>query len=356
MATVTLKNVTKRYGGVEAVHDLSLEIPDGQFTVLVGPSGCGKTSTLRMVAGLETVTSGRMFIGEREVTRLEPKHRDVAMVFQNYALYPHLTVEQNMGFPLRAKGMDRGAIARRVREVAESLELESLLGRKPRALSGGQQQRVAIGRAIVRRPKVFLFDEPLSNLDAKLRVEMRTELLRIQRELGTTALYVTHDQEEAMTLSDVIVVLRDGEIAQTGSPAEIYAEPTDTFVASFVGSPKMNLIDGDLSGGTLAAGPLRLPADGVPQGPATLGVRPEDVLVGVAEPDFTARVDLVELLGPRAIVTLDAAGTRLTAVVEASALPGVAEGRDVPVAVRRKSAHLFGADGRRVGEPWRSAA
>ncbi|MQA78133.1 MAG: sn-glycerol-3-phosphate ABC transporter ATP-binding protein UgpC [Streptosporangiales bacterium] len=350
MATVTLEKVTKRYGDVEAVRDLDLDIDDGRFTVLVGPSGCGKTSTLRMVAGLEPVTSGRVWIGPTDVTRLEPKDRDVAMVFQNYALYPHLTVRENIAFPLRARALSRTEVDRRVGDAARSLGIEALLGRKPRALSGGQQQRVAIGRAIVRQPHVFLFDEPLSNLDAKLRVEMRTELARLQRELGTTALYVTHDQEEAMTLSDEMVVLRDGEVAQRGAPADLYARPVDVFVAGFVGSPRMNLVKADAGDGTVHVGAARIERAGVPSGPVTVGVRPEDVLVGAAAsaPDLRARVELVELLGPRAIVTLDADGMTLTAVVEARHLDGVHEGVTVPVTLSRDDLHLFGPDDRRL--------
>jgi multiple sugar transport system ATP-binding protein len=255
---VRLEKVVKKYGDVGAVHGIDLELQDGKFTVLVGPSGCGKTTTLRMIAGLESVTDGRIFIGDLDVTDLEPKDRDVSMVFQNYALYPHLTVADNIAFPLMARGAKRADVQERIDEVAKALEITQLLGRKPKELSGGQQQRVAIGRAIIRQPKVFLFDEPLSNLDAKLRVEMRTELLRLQRQLGTTAVYVTHDQEEAMTLSDVMVVMRDGVICQQGRPVDVYEYPVDTFVASFVGSPRMNLIKGVTENGTFTfAGGLR---------------------------------------------------------------------------------------------------
>lgn len=344
MATVRFSGVNKSYGSTSIVTDLNLELPDGSFTVLVGPSGCGKSTSLRMLAGLETVTSGTVTIGERDVTNLQPRDRDIAMVFQNYALYPHLTVRENIAFPLRASKTPRAEAGRRADEVAESLGLGKLLDRKPKDLSGGQQQRVAIGRAIIREPSVFLFDEPLSNLDAKLRVETRTELLQIQRRLGITSVYVTHDQEEAMTLSDRMVVLRDGRIAQEGTPLEVYNTPVDTFVASFVGSPKMNLVDGDLAGRTftLPTG-FTVDVDGVDAaGPITLGVRPDD-LVPVAADDATARVTLIELLGPRAIVTIDALGTELTSVVETSRLTGITEGAPVALSVRPGAAHAFDA-------------
>ncbi|MBI3224500.1 MAG: ABC transporter ATP-binding protein [Mycolicibacterium cosmeticum] len=344
MATVRFSGVNKSYGSTSIVTDLNLELPDGSFTVLVGPSGCGKSTSLRMLAGLETVTSGTISIGERDVTDLQPRDRDVAMVFQNYALYPHLTVRENIAFPLRASKTPRVEAQRRADEVAESLGLGKLLGRKPKDLSGGQQQRVAIGRAIIREPSVFLFDEPLSNLDAKLRVETRTELLQIQRRLGITSVYVTHDQEEAMTLSDRMVVLRDGRIAQEGTPLEVYNTPVDTFVASFVGSPKMNLVDGDLAGRTftLPTG-FTVDVDGVDAaGPITIGVRPDD-LVPVAADDGAARVILIELLGPRAIVTIDALGTELTSVVETSRLTGITEGAPVALSVRPGAAHAFDA-------------
>jgi multiple sugar transport system ATP-binding protein len=352
MTGVSLKGVVKKYGDVEAVRELDLELPSGQFTVLVGPSGCGKTTTLRMVAGLETVTSGTIHIGDRDVTDLEPKHRDVSMVFQNYALYPHLTVRENIAFPILARGGDRTAAMARVDEVAAALSVSQLLERKPRALSGGQQQRIAIGRAIVRSPQVFLFDEPLSNLDAKLRVEMRTEILRLQRSLGTTALYVTHDQEEAMTLSDVMVVMRDGEIAQMGAPATLYADPANVFVASFVGSPKMNLLEGDVDSGVFrTSGGFLQELSDVRSGSTTLGVRPEDVMLGSrAEPGRQARVEIVELLGPRAIVTLEVDGVGMTAVVEASDLASVPEGALVPMSLRPGALHVFDtATGVRLG-------
>ncbi|EJZ07716.1 ABC transporter ATP-binding protein [Mycolicibacterium vaccae] len=343
MATVRFSGVNKAYGNTSVVSDLDLELPDGSFTVLVGPSGCGKSTSLRMLAGLETVTSGTITIGDRDVTHLQPRDRDIAMVFQNYALYPHLTVAENIAFPLRATKTPRGQALARAAEIAESLGLAKLLNRKPKDLSGGQQQRVAIGRAIIREPSVFLFDEPLSNLDAKLRVETRTELLQIQRRLGITSVYVTHDQEEAMTLSDRMVVMRDGQIAQQGTPQEVYARPADTFVAAFVGSPKMNLIDGEVSGTafTMADGFSLAVDQTTAAGPVTLGVRPDDLLPTVSDGDGAARVILIEHLGPRAIVTIDARGTELTSVVETSRLSGISEGTAVDLAVRPGATHLF---------------
>lgn len=342
MATVRFAHVTKSYGPIPVVTDLSLELPDGSFTVLVGPSGCGKSTSLRMLAGLESVTSGTIAIGDRDVTHLQPRDRDVAMVFQNYALYPHLTVRENIAFPLRAAKVPRAEALERAAAVAESLDLSKLLARRPKDLSGGQQQRVAIGRAIIREPSVFLFDEPLSNLDAKLRVETRTELLQIQRRLGITCLYVTHDQEEAMTLSDRMVVMRDGRAAQVGTPLEVYDAPVDTFVASFVGSPKMNILDGDLADGsfTLANGFVLTTERADARGAVTLGIRPDD-LVPTATDGAEATVKLVELLGPRAIVTIDARGAELTSVVESARMSGITEGAAVSLSTRPGAAHVF---------------
>ena len=342
MSIVRFAGVSKSYGSTNVVSGLDLDLPEGSFTVLVGPSGCGKSTSLRMLAGLESVTSGNIYIGDRDVTHLEPKDRNIAMVFQNYALYPHLNVRENIAFPLRATKAPRAEAMRRTEEVAASLGLEKLLGRKPKDLSGGQQQRVAIGRAIIRQPAVFLFDEPLSNLDAKLRVETRTELLQIQRQLGITSLYVTHDQEEAMTLSDRMVVMRDGQIAALGTPHEIYAEPPNIFVATFVGSPKMNLIEGAVEGGVFhSPDGLRIPVPWSGSGAVTLGVRPDD-LVLTASHDGNARVAIVELLGPRAIVSVDGPGARLTSVVEAGALPDLPIGSRVGLSIRSASgAHLF---------------
>ncbi|MDZ4269560.1 MAG: ABC transporter ATP-binding protein [Mycobacterium sp.] len=349
MAAVSFERVTKSYGDATVVSGLDLELADGSMTVLVGPSGCGKTTSLRMLAGLEDVTSGTIRIAEHDVTRLEPKQRDIAMVFQNYALYPHLTVRENIAFPLRAKRIARAEALRRADEIAESLGLGHLIGRKPKDLSGGQQQRVAIGRAIIREPAVFLFDEPLSNLDAKLRVETRTELLRLQRRLGVTSLYVTHDQEEAMTLSDRIVVMRDGRIVQAGPPDQVYRYPADTFVATFVGSPKMNLVDGTVSAGELRAGSdLRITVGGADAAAVTIGVRPDDLTL-TADPDGSATVELVELLGPRAIVTVGVGKHRLTSVVGAAALAAIPVGATVRLSAQPSEVHCFSvASGERL--------
>src|SRR5947207_9149363 len=256
MAKVHLRDVRKSYADLEVIHGVDIEVADGEFIVIVGPSGCGKSTLLRMVAGLETITGGEIVIGDRVVNRLEPKDRDIAMVFQNYALYPHMSVFDNMAYGLKIRGLARSDIDARVKRAGEILELGPLLQRKPRQLSGGQRQRVAMGRAIVREPAVFLFDEPLSNLDAKLRVQMRAELQALHRRLGTTSLYVTHDQVEAMTLAHRMIVMNAGRAEQIGAPLEVYAKPATTFVASFIGSPPMNLI---------------------PQEGKLLGVRPEDL-------------------------------------------------------------------------------
>ncbi|MBB2772130.1 MULTISPECIES: ABC transporter ATP-binding protein [Mycolicibacterium] len=340
MASVTFSAVTKAFGDATVVSELDLELTDGSMTVLVGPSGCGKTTSLRMLAGLEKVSSGSIHIGDRDVTALEPKERDIAMVFQNYALYPHLSVRENIAFPLRAKKIARTEALRRADGIAESLGLGHLTARKPKDLSGGQQQRVAIGRAIIREPSVFLFDEPLSNLDAKLRVETRTELLRLQRRLGITSLYVTHDQEEAMTLSDRIVVMRDGRIAQAAPPAEVYQRPADTFVATFVGSPKMNLVTGAVAAGELRCDGLRMTVGGPDASAVTIGVRPDDLTLSAAA-DGAATVELVELLGPRAIVTVRAGDERLTSVVAAAQLADISPGTAVELSARPADVHRF---------------
>src|SRR6478672_6438022 len=248
MAQVVMRSLNKKYDEVHAVKDVNLGINDKEFVVLVGPSGCGKTTTLRMVAGLESITSGRILIDDKIINELAPMDRDIAMVFQNYALYPHMSVYDNMAFGLKMRKFDRAEIGKRVREAAEILGIEGYLKRKPRQLSGGQRQRVALGRAIVRHPQVFLFDEPLSNLDAKLRVQMRVELKKLHERLETTATYVTHDQVEAMTLGDRVVVMRDGRVQQVGEPLELYGRPANKFVASFIGSPAMNFVDVSISG------------------------------------------------------------------------------------------------------------
>lgn len=348
MAEVVLDHVVKRFGDVVAVNDVSLHISDGSFTVLLGPSGCGKTTTLRLIAGLEEVTSGRIYIGGRDVTDLEPKDRNVAMVFQNYALYPHLRVYDNIAFPLKAAKLPRSEIDRRVREVAELLGIKDLLTRKPRQLSGGQQQRVAIGRAIVRKPNVFLFDEPLSNLDAKLRIQMRTELLRLHRRLRTTTIYVTHDQEEAMTLGDTVVVMNQGEIMQIGAPWEIYNRPKNLFVAGFIGSPEMNFLNGTLMERVfqLRSGIRVELGVEITSGEAILGVRPDDVhLLEHAPPEATspleATMDVIEFLGSRAIVSLTLGQDRLRMVIPESLVTEIDEGKVCKVVFDRRKLHLF---------------
>jgi multiple sugar transport system ATP-binding protein len=341
MGTVTLRDVHKAYGASTIVEKLNLDFPDGSFTVLVGPSGCGKSTTLRMIAGLETVTSGTVTINDNDVTTLEPRDRNIAMVFQNYALYPHLSVLENIAFPLRATKTSRADARKRAQDIAESLGLGHLTHRKPKDLSGGQQQRVAIGRAIIREPAVFLFDEPLSNLDAKLRVETRSELLAIQRRLGITSIYVTHDQEEAMTLSERMVVMRDGKVAQVGTPAEVYATPNSVFVATFVGSPKMNILKGTLAAGTFASvSGISGAVTSSHSGQVLLGLRPEDVTV-TASPNGHATIEQIELLGPRAVVTLKLGDDKVVSVVEAGPLAALHTGARVSLGFRPESAHLF---------------
>lgn len=300
MTGVTLSNTIKRYGDVQVIHGIDLEIEDGEFCVFVGPSGCGKSTLLRMIAGLEETTGGSMHIGERDVTRMDPSDRGVAMVFQTYALYPHMTVEENMGFGLKMNGVPKVEIQQKVKAASDVLKLDEYLKRKPAALSGGQRQRVAIGRAIVRGPEVFLFDEPLSNLDAELRVEMRVEIARLHKEIGATMIYVTHDQVEAMTLADKIVVLRAGVIEQVGAPLELYRDPDNRFVAGFIGSPAMNFLNGtvveggvDVPGlGRVVAVDAALPGAGAA---VTLGVRPEHLEVTSGKGALKA--ELSEALG-----------------------------------------------------------
>ncbi len=306
MASIGIRDVSKIYnGGVTAVSDVNINIADGEFIVLVGPSGCGKSTLLRMVAGLETISQGEVTIGGRIVNDVDPADRDIAMVFQNYALYPHMTVYENLAYGLKNRRTPKAEIDARVAEAARMLELQPYLERKPRALSGGQRQRVAMGRAIVRKPSAFLFDEPLSNLDAKLRVSMRGEIKRLQRRVGTTSIYVTHDQLEAMTLADRLVVLSGGRIEQIGRPLDVYHRPATTFVASFIGSPAMNLVSGELHGSKLALGPalIDLGATVPTQGAVTVGLRAEDLrLHEGAEGSLPFRIDYVEELGSQRLV------------------------------------------------------
>jgi multiple sugar transport system ATP-binding protein len=325
---VVLKDLVKVYGHHLAVRGIDLHIPQGAFTVFVGPSGCGKSTTLRMIAGLETVSHGEVLIGGRVVNEVPSRERGVAMVFQSYALYPHMTVRQNLEFSLKLAKLSREAIASRVDHAARILELEPYLDRKPARLSGGQRQRVAMGRAIVREPEVFLFDEPLSNLDAKLRGQMRIEIKRLQRRLKVTTIYVTHDQVEAMTLADLIVVMKDGRIAQTGSPLEVFEHPASRFVAGFIGSPPMNFIEGEVtangSGLVFANGSLTVPLpagrfEAAPGRPVSLGVRPEDIVPeghGLPPPrsvEISAPVSLTEMLGNETLLFITLGGTEAIA-------------------------------------------
>lgn len=349
MARISLQHVSKSFGGDQgpwAVNDFCLEIEDGELIVFVGPSGCGKSTTLRMIAGLEDTTSGTITIGGRDVTDLPPKDRNVAMVFQNYALYPQKSVYENMAFGLRARGEAQQEIDRRVRTAAASLDLEALLQRKPRQLSGGQMQRVALGRALVRDPDVFLLDEPLSNLDAKLRVRMREEIATLHARLRATMIFVTHDQVEAMTLGDRIVIMRDGVIQQAGKPLELYDRPANTFVAGFIGSPEMNLIDGDLVN---ASGRLEVRSGeltvGLPEKTftvneqsVTLGIRPEHIVISNGSP-FEMTVSLVEQIGAQTYLMGTIAGHKMRAVFERR--DEIRAGDRIPIALPTERLHLF---------------
>jgi len=348
MANVTIKNLNKNYeNGFHAVKDVNLEIRDKEFMVLVGPSGCGKTTTLRMVAGLEEITSGQILIGENVVNDLPPMDRNIAMVFQNYALYPHKSVFQNMAFGLQMRKYPPEEIRKRVQEAAEILGIEALLERKPRQLSGGQRQRVAVGRAIVRHPEVFLFDEPLSNLDAKLRVQMRVELKRLHERLETTAIYVTHDQVEAMTLGDRVVVMKDGWVQQVGEPLGLYGKPANKFVAGFIGSPSMNFVDVTLNGGWVEAKGLRLKAPAriaaMSGRQLTLGVRPEALRIAnggdPAERCLDSAVDVVEPLGNEILLNFRVGAVPMVARVD----PGVRvkAHENIRLAVDPERMHFF---------------
>jgi multiple sugar transport system ATP-binding protein len=357
MAQVVMTELNKKYDEVHAVKDVNLHIRDKEFVVLVGPSGCGKSTTLRMVAGLEEITAGEIRIGDRVVNDLPPKDRDIAMVFQNYALYPHMTVYDNMAFGLKMRKFPKAEIEKHVREAAEMLGIQDLLKRKPRQLSGGQRQRVAVGRAIVRHPQVFLFDEPLSNLDAKLRVQMRVELKRLHDRLETTAIYVTHDQVEAMTLGDRVVVMKDGWIQQVGEPLELYGSPANRFVAGFIGSPAMNFVDVTMAetNGSLC---VEAPGLRVQVPPArterlrkykgqrvTFGVRPEDVHIATASDQpqhvFDATVEVVEPLGSEILLDVRAGGSLLVARVDPTVRVKVHEA--LRLAVEPDRLHFFDA-------------
>ena len=350
MAGIAIEKLVKRYGPTQVVHGIDLDIQDGEFVVFVGPSGCGKSTTLRMIAGLEEINDGTIAIGGRVVNRLEPKERNIAMVFQNYAIYPHMSVAENIAFGLYTSQLDKAAKRKRVEEVAEVLGLTKLLERRPSALSGGQRQRVAIGRAMVRDPAVFLFDEPLSNLDAQLRAQMRLEIKRLHQRLGRTIVFVTHDQVEAMTLADRIVVMRDGHILQVGAPMELYEKPADVFTARFIGSPTMNIVPAKAGQGTLQLGekplawPTTLPAD------ILVGVRPQELRVleqgEAADLILSGTVAVVEPLGPETFVHVEAAGGLLIASPPANNPPAV--GSAVQLGAAASGLRLFDAKSERA--------
>lgn len=358
MGELVLRNIAKTYGeGPQVVHGIDLHIPDGQFTVFVGPSGCGKSTMLRMIAGLETVSDGDIFIDGVRVNDLQPADRGISMVFQSYALYPHMTVAENMGFSLKLSGKSKQDVREAVGRAAEILQINHLLDRKPKALSGGQRQRVAIGRAIVRKPRVFLFDEPLSNLDAALRVQMRIELAKLHRELGTTMIYVTHDQVEAMTLGEKIVVFNKGNIEQVGAPLELYERPANRFVGGFLGSPQMNMLPATLVSQSeaqtviaLGSGNEGIALPGCADRPlaaeVTLGVRAEHLSIGAPGEGMAARVELVEHLGDVSILHahLDGAGRAISLKLDKKDA-GHAVGARIGIKVAPSSATLFDADG-----------
>ncbi len=345
MASVTIRNVRKAFGNVQIIHGVNIDIADGEFVVLVGPSGCGKSTLLRMLAGLENISAGEIMIGDRVVNHVPPKERDIAMVFQNYALYPHMTVADNMAFSMSLRKAPKAEIEERVQKAAKILGLEKLLERYPKQLSGGQRQRVAMGRAIVRDPQVFLFDEPLSNLDAKLRVQMRTEIKELHQRLRTTTVYVTHDQIEAMTMADKIVVMHDGIVEQMGAPLDLYDRPENLFVAGFIGSPAMNFMRGKIdSAGFTADGGYHLPVGKAPVGsegrPVIYGLRPEHIRIDAA--GVPAEVVVLEPTGSETQVVLRAGGQEIIAVFRErlTAKPGDM----IPITPTLENAHLFDAE------------
>ena len=351
MANLKLRDIRKSYGALEVVKGVNIDIGDGEFVVLVGPSGCGKSTLLRMIAGLETITAGDLFIDGDRMNDVEPDRRGLAMVFQTYALYPHMTVADNMGFALKLAGAPREVRARKVQDAARILQIDPFLDKKPGQLSGGQRQRVAIGRAIVREPRVFLFDEPLSNLDAALRVQMRVELAKLHRNLAATMIYVTHDQVEAMTMADRIVVLNGGLIEQIGTPMEIYSKPASVFVAGFIGSPKMNLIEAEVADG----GELRLPSgaqlklSGLGRGNVTLGIRPEALSIAESGP-LSGQVIVVEHLGGETLTYVDAGSNSVLTVKGGEQAPaGV--GERVHLNFDAGRLHVFDENGRSIRSP-----
>ncbi len=350
MASITLKKITKRWGDFVAVHEFDLEIRDKEFLVLLGPSGCGKTTTMRMVAGLESATSGEVWIGDQMVNNLEPKDRDVAMVFQSYGLYPNMTVWENIRFPLKVRKVDPATHDERVQRAVDMVELNGFTHRRPAELSGGQRQRVALARAIVREPTVFLMDEPLSNLDAKLRVSTRAQIKNLQNTLATTTIYVTHDQIEAMTLADRVVVMNDGVVQQVGTPKEIYNEPTNTFVAGFMGTPAMNLIEGRLENGVFTAEKIRVEGfKSTVNGNVTLGFRAEDALIKSGKTELSAPIYSFELLGEASMINVQVG--KIIASVKADKDYSGTIGETVSIATPASICHLFDtASGERIDD------
>ena len=350
MTAIELRGVRKTFGTTTVIHGVNLAIDDGDFVVFVGPSGCGKSTLLRMIAGLEDVSDGQILIDDAVINDVEPAARKLAMVFQSYALYPHMTVEQNMSFGLRMTGSSREETAQRVAEAARILQLDQLMRRKPAQLSGGQRQRVAIGRAIVRQPRAFLFDEPLSNLDAELRVQMRVEIAKLHQDLGATMIYVTHDQVEAMTLADKIVVLRAGRIEQVGTPTQLYADPDNIFVAGFIGSPKMNLIRATSDGGKLQAGGIEFVPAGIPlpPGEVTIGIRPEQFDEPAPAPEcFAVTAQVVENLGGTSVVH-GALPDGQIILIEQRGQTGAKAGQQLRCTFDPESILLFDANGQRI--------
>ena len=347
MAKIELQGLVKEYGKTRAVHGIDLTIEDGEFVVFVGPSGCGKSTTLRMIAGLEDISGGKLLIGDEVVNQRAPKQRNIAMVFQNYAIYPHMTVGQNIGFGLYTSKLSKAEKQQRIAETGKILGLEKLLDRRPAALSGGQRQRVAIGRAMVRDPVAFLFDEPLSNLDAQLRSQMRMEIKSLHRRLGTTIVYVTHDQVEAMTMADKIVVMRDGDILQVGTPTDLYENPVDVFTARFIGSPSMNMVEGQVAGGVLTVEGVQIGGLSLPpyQGKVLIGLRPHDLIVaegtGSAGLSGSGMVEAVEPLGSETLVHLRLGDNLVIATAPGRVVPAI--GSTVSVQAEPGSLYLFDA-------------
>ncbi len=346
MATLTLSKIEKTYpNGFKAIHGIDLDIRHGEMVVLVGPSGCGKSTLLRMIAGLETVSSGEMYINNTQVNDVEPGDRDIAMVFQNYALYPHMTVYNNMAYGLKNRKISKAEIEQKVTATAKMLELDHLLDRNPKQLSGGQRQRVAMGRAIVRHPKIFLFDEPLSNLDAKLRVQMRLEIKKLQRRLDTTSVYVTHDQVEAMTLADRLVVLNGGNVEQLGSPLEVYDKPASVFVATFIGSPSMNILPATYQNHSLlleGSQQISVPEQQTyPTGQVQLGLRPEHLIVSERKTSLTVTVEMVESLGADLLVYCTLSGTKSQLVVRMEGHTKLNEGQTLYLSIAAENLHVF---------------